>query len=454
MPRTAAPVRRSTRGERKRATRRALVYAEPEKAKRKVARKAYKEVKHREKEPGFISSGGKILGGALGSLFGPAGTGIGSFLGGKLGHLVETVTGFGDYTIHQNSVMAGGMSPPQIVNSINDGGVIIRHREFIADIPSTSAFTVQSFLIQPGISDCFPWLSQIANSFEQYKLRGMIFEFKSTSSDAVLSTSTSSSLGSVSMMTDYDVADPVPTTKRQMLNAEFSSSNKPSCSFIHPIECKRTQTPVDMLYTRGSLVIPPGFDQRLYDFARFNIATEGMQGVVGNVGELWVTYEIELFKPQYDFYGFADHFRGTLITNLLPLGVSSESVNAASGGTLGGQTLVDGRTYLFPPNVSSGTFMIGIYWGGGGVPLLVPPTYVLTNCVLVNMLQNDNLGSEYSPNPGPTNNTIAATNLIIVRLTGQNAKIVFDTNGTLPGVTNWMDLFVVRLPDKMGPVPT
>lgn len=429
----------------------AFVMVEPTKSGRATARKTYKSYRKAEKAPGIISTGGKALGGALGSLFGPAGTGIGSFLGGKLGHLVETVTGFGDYTVHGNTVMTGGLSPPQIVNSVNDGGVIIRHREYLGDIPSTIDFTIQEFIIQPGFGNTFPWLSQVANAFEQYKLRGMLFEFKSTSSDAILSSSTSSSLGSVSMMTEYDVADPPPTSKRQMLNAEYSSSNKPSCSFIHPIECKRSQTPLDMLYTRGTLNVPNGFDQRLYDFAKFYIATEGMQGVVGNVGELWVTYEIELFKPQFNFVSIADHFRTSAISNALPLGTASSITNALAGGTLGGTCA--GRTYSFPPFVSSGTYLIAYWVIGGGIANASLANYTLNNCVILNMLQNDTLSGVAMPAPTTATLQNSVGTVITISVIGQNASIVFATTGIMPGPTPYGDLFVVRLPDAMGQVP-
>jgi hypothetical protein len=36
----------------------------------------------------------------------------------------------------------------------------------------------------------FPWLSNIAQNFESYKLRGLVFEFKSMSGDALTSTNT------------------------------------------------------------------------------------------------------------------------------------------------------------------------------------------------------------------------------------------------------------------------
>ena len=269
----------------------------------KPAKKKKAQPKKAAEEGGVFTGLGQMAGNALGSaLGGPAGGGIGKFLGGKLGHLIESVTGFGDYQVESNTVLQGGMSVPQVVNSMNKGTVIVRHREYIGNILSSINFSVQSYLIQPGLASTFPWLSQQATAYEQYRVRGMLFEFVSTSSDAVLSTAVSSALGSVIMMTEYDVADDPPTSKRQMLNSEFACSTKPSLSAIHPIECKRELSAQDILYTRGSIAVPSGFDQRLYDFARFNIATEGMQANGGILGELWVTYEMEFLKPQFAYF--------------------------------------------------------------------------------------------------------------------------------------------------------
>lgn len=76
-----------------------------ERAPRKTA--ITRAVVPKSKAPGILSGAGSTIGGGIGSSFGPVGTAVGSFLGGKLGHLIEKVTGFGDYQIEQNSIMKG-----------------------------------------------------------------------------------------------------------------------------------------------------------------------------------------------------------------------------------------------------------------------------------------------------------------------------------------------------------
>lgn len=65
---------------------------------------------------------------------------------------------------------------------------------------------------------------------------------------------------------------------------------------IHAIECERSQTTLSEQYIRFGAV-PAGADPRFYDLGRFSIATVGMQAASVNIGELWVSYDIEFLKP-------------------------------------------------------------------------------------------------------------------------------------------------------------
>ena len=422
----------------------------------KDVREAKAKEEARKRGPGFISAGGEALGTAAGSLFGPAAAKLGGLLGGKLGHLVEQITGFGDYKIQQNSIMKGGMTAPQIVNSSNKGGVIIRHREFIGDITATTGFNVQSYLIQPGLVTTFPWMSQIANAYEQYRLRGMIFEFQSTSSDALLSSATSTALGTVTMQTDYDVADAPPSSKRQMLACEFSCTNKPSCSFIHPIECKKSLTPQSMLYTRGSISPPAGFDQRLYDFARFNIATEGMQSAGGVLGSLFIIYEIELFKPQFAFFGLADHIRSSVISAGTPFGTTVPNQSAITGSTLLGKISDDHTTYEFPTSLTEGLFYVSYQVVGPGTVGVTRATPTLTNCTFVNIIGAGTLGPDqiaWTNAPEPAATAGCQIWNAVIRITTSPAKITFANNGVWPVGPNTGDLFVIQLPESIIKIP-
>lgn len=254
---------------------------------------------------------------------------------------------------------------PGIKNSTN--GVIIRHKEYIGDIGPSSLFAVSHFPLNPGMDQTFPWLSQIAMAFTEYKWRGMIFTFKTTSSDLV--TSTNPSLGTVIMSTDYNAAEEPFEDKRTMENYEFTTSSKPSLSFVHAIECEKNQTAHPTLYTRDG---PPPLnaDIRLYDIGSFAIATQGMQSTVetATIGELWCSYEIEFLKPRFDTDAGLEYdtwYNKTQASNVFPFGQASGLVYEGNlGGTL---HLSDSQVkpaagqqvrYYFPADSSGKSFNI------------------------------------------------------------------------------------------------
>lgn len=213
----------------------------------------------------------------------------------KTGSLVGSIVGYGDYKTPSGNLHG---NVPQIRNSST--GTIIRHAEYICDISSgagnPTAFNNQAFALNPGHGSTFPWLHEIANNFEEYEFRGLVFEYKTMSVDAIASSSVN--VGSVIMATDYNVNHAPFTSKQQMENYEFCTSGKPSQTTMHMVETARSQTPLTRLYVRNENPTSfTGQDLRLYDLGLFQIATQGLPAAAASIGELWVTYEVEFFKP-------------------------------------------------------------------------------------------------------------------------------------------------------------
>jgi len=234
----------------------------------------------------MLGSVGSHVGNALGSA---AGAGLAALGGG----LLAKITGRGDYRVEKNTLLRGDVGPPTF--SKEGDGIVISHREFIADVSSIGApFSLQSYPINPGMYQTFPYLANLATSFEQYEMLGMVFEFKTTSATAVSSTNTA--LGVVIGATNYDPLDPNFVNKTQMEAYEFATSSVPSQSFIHPIECAPSQTPLRAQFIRSG-PIPTGGDIRMYDIGTFQIATVGQQAA-SVIGELWVSYHVRLLKPR------------------------------------------------------------------------------------------------------------------------------------------------------------
>jgi len=176
--------------------------------------------------------------------------------------------------------------------------ITVAHTEYIRDITPSQAFTMQlEAAVNPGLPTLFPWLHTLAQNFETYRIIKLLFRFKSTSADAVLSTiapSGSTSLGSVIMMAQYNVLKDPPQNKREMLNNATAKSCKPSNSMYFSVV---PQAAYKTLFTRSVYTNPDLGDRRLYDHCDFHIATEGMQATTGTIGELSVTAIMQFQKP-------------------------------------------------------------------------------------------------------------------------------------------------------------
>lgn len=350
-----------------------------------------------------------------------------------------------------------GTAVPEIRNS--KMGIIVRHSEYLGDIftPGSvnSVFTNRVYPINPGLPGSFPWLSTIANSFEQYQWRGLIYTFKSMSSDNVLSAATSSALGSVIMGTDYDVYDAPYSSKAEMENAQFSNSCKPSRSMMHPIECATGLNPIPRFWTRNQDP-PAGADLRLYDIGNFQIATEGQQGsTVGSLGELWTSYEIEFFKPQVDVLGNnipADHFFATG-TNYLDPTVDAPMKNATKrAGSFLGTTLTNTVGPVtsridFPRHIGAGRYMC-IYSMQGTVEAVAPGLtgYTLTgsNCTPV-----ADWSVSGNTSTGSTPGSLDALNTLYIFQVDVTASPAFFTiefagGGKVPTGTQSMDFWILQ----------
>lgn len=235
---------------------------------------------------------GGMGGGALGAYAGmPA---AGAVAGNSLGAAISKWLGFGDYSVSTNSVVSRASTGIPMMHKEGQS-VVIRHREFITTVKSSTAFTVQeSFQLNPGNSSTFPWLSTIANSFQEYRFKGIVFHYIPTSGNAI--SGTSPSLGSVMLQTSYRSNDSPPSNKAELLNEYWSGESVPADTFAHPIECNPAENPFNVQYVRSGDV-PPGDNQLFYDLGVTHLCTQGQLAANNNLGDLWVTYEVELKKP-------------------------------------------------------------------------------------------------------------------------------------------------------------
>lgn len=319
------------------------------------------------------------------------GSKLGEYVGGATQGLVKRITGFGDYKIKANALMPNEAG--EIVNPNTHGGTVYRGTEYVGDIISGSAgtFNSQKFIINPALETTFPKLAQFLANYDQYVIEGMYFEYRTMSCDALNSTNTA--LGQVVMACNYNVLNPDFGSKQEMEEYDGGVSIKPSESCKFFIECARSESPMDVLYTRAG-ALPESADQRMYDLGNFQIATNGMQASNVNVGELWVTYQVAGLKPKL-FSGLGNYNSGFAYQNTAynandtlgdPAGTITVTYQSPAGIEQGWGIVTDVvtgfNTLEFPVSPLKQTYVVVIYWEGTAATY-TPCTVTATNCSIV-----------------------------------------------------------------------
>jgi len=255
--------------------------------------------------------------------------------------------GWGEYATTNEIVNEGAAMAPD-VPSFNVGGgemgtIQISHKEYVADVfgpESAGIFQNLTYGLNPALPSTFPWLSQIAANYEEYTIKQLIFTFRTTVSDFVAS---NGQVGTVIIATQYNANDAPFANKQEMMEYAGAVSSKVSTGIIAGVECDPAQlSGPPGKYTRSGPT-PPGEDIKTYDLGTLNIATSNTPEQFNNqaIGELWVSYTVELRKPKFfvtraqqlltDIY-IGDN--GTSTTTLLGATPWAECQQNRIGGTL------------------------------------------------------------------------------------------------------------------------
>lgn len=180
-----------------------------------------------------------------------------------------------------------GPSAPNVSAARDRSGglvVVVKHREYIAEVPGATAWTVTSYVIQPALQTLFVWLSNLAGNFEKYRIRKLHFLYETECA--------TTQAGSVVFAVDPDALDAAPASKQDALAYQQHMRSAPWQPFRLPVDINSLQK--DLYYTRSGAV-PSGADAKTYDAGVLHV---GVQNSSGSTGELHVEYEIELHTPQ------------------------------------------------------------------------------------------------------------------------------------------------------------
>lgn len=223
------------------------------------------------------------------------------------------LSGMGEYAVNNdaagNHLINGmGHSVPTFASAGDETGALtVQHTEYIKDIygiefsgdSPTTNMSSDIVVINPGKSESFPWLSQIAANYEEYEIKQLMFCYKSKVSDNL--TSSDGQIGSIIMFTEYNANDAMKKTKQQLLQA-YGTTNAliNTNDVLHGVECDVTKLKGDGHKYIRTENLSTNADKSDYDWAKLQVAVVDTPQQLSNqvVGELYVSYTVILRKPR------------------------------------------------------------------------------------------------------------------------------------------------------------
>lgn len=176
----------------------------------------------------------------------------------------------------------------KIKRSANFPPTCVSFSERIGEVnASQTAFRLDSYIINPGNASTFPWLSQIAGSYEFYKFRRLSFRYQ----EACPTTRPGTLY--LSFVWDFKTDDPEDVNALSMYGVNSSSVHVPNTINISGKEMSVER------YVLSGDTASENTDPRLYFMGKLWVATKGVDSAI-DVGELWVDYTVELRKPVKD----------------------------------------------------------------------------------------------------------------------------------------------------------
>lgn len=169
--------------------------------------------------------------------------------------------------------------------------VNIIRREYVGDIVGSTTFVNYQYSCNPGVANLFPWMSQIANAYEEYVVNSMAFCYEP-------SVGTGDGFGSLILSFDYDALDVAPVDKISALESSDSVRCAPwaPCKLaLKSADLKRRCSPANLFVRSGTV---SNTDLKTYDLGNLNVTATGNQSSSNTIGELWIEYNITLAVPQ------------------------------------------------------------------------------------------------------------------------------------------------------------
>lgn len=312
-----------------------------------------------------------------------------------------------------------------------ENGMRVAHREFLTNVTGSVDFIIRDFFqINPGLSETFPWLSTVADCFELYRLHGLVFEYRPTSSAIG---GTNPALGAVVLATQYDVFEPPFASKQEAESYQFSTSIVPASQGIHPVECANHQNIVEVLKVRSGAV-PQGATPQLYDRGITSLCVAGMQSAYVT-GELWISYDVEFLRPRLIAGGGSGYAKFDNQTAIATATLPFAGVSYRNGYGMTDITIADtGFIYFTKP----GRYLCSLDFSSATTVTSLPTIITSVNASLYPYFRNNTV-----TNVTFIQTTTAKTDFV-VNIMQSGAYVAI---GGMVGLTaGWCDVNITRIP--------
>lgn len=167
--------------------------------------------------------------------------------------------------------------------------ITVRHRELLQTVTSSAAFEWDQRVINPGLLGVFPWLAPIASRYETYKFKQLDFEY--------VPRTASTTSGSITLIFDYDPTDTGPDTLTEALS--YAHTMRDSVWKTLKMRTYATDRNAQVRrFTRSTGEYDSVSEPRTTDLGCLYVATDGCSADLAPLGEIWVSYTVELTTPQ------------------------------------------------------------------------------------------------------------------------------------------------------------
>jgi len=245
---------------------------------------------------------------------------------------------------------------------------------------TTLSYNANSFVINPGNTGMFNWLSTLAGNFDKYR----IIKFRAS----FVSNQPTSVAGRVGLGIDYDSTDPLPADRTEFFSLTHNVESA-------PWDCLTLDVPFksEIKFVNSHTIT----DSKLIDYGQLvcmadQIVTTGTALILGDI---IIEYEVELLDPQQAVYSTASFVGNNVgaFSSLLVTGPAIARMVPTSSLTIVEFTLPDGY-YEFCFNaydVSGGTSAasFAVHGGTGKYNSIVGDTNTKWCIARFNITSND-----------------------------------------------------------------